>query len=64
MPDGRALQRHTGRIRIKGLSVIIQGNRILAIEGNTFFLADMVRREITAMIDGKFPIFDERKQDK
>lgn len=49
---------------IAALSVIIQGRRILAIEGNTFFLADMVRREITAMIDGKFPIFDERKQDK
>ena len=41
------------------LNTIVHGRRVLAVEGHTFFLADAVRKEITAMIDGKFPIYDE-----
>ena len=43
------------------LNTIVHGRRVLAVEGHTFFLADAVRKEITAMIDGKFPIYDERE---
>ena len=43
------------------LNRIVRGKRVFSIEGNTFFPVDAVREEIITMIDGKFPIYDERE---